>query len=178
MLYIEKVFCLTLNETLRLGVGHHNKNETSKQNTRDHIVGSHRIRHRITGNAHSSTRLFRVEEWRFREKRLFVIAWKTHIAPASTNGMTRQMKCIRTFAPCNLAGFDMCLNGRILLFGRSILGQPADDFSRSGLLVHASGCTLKVLLYLYTCDRILLLSHFDAMKKGRKATLSVLLICC
>ena len=122
--YAEEMLYLTKDEVARLGESHAAQDETTQEQRGEQVVAGDGIRHGVACNSWPSGWHFGMVVRTLREKGLAIIEWQINNAHILSYRVARQVQGVGARAPTDGVGLEMCLNGRVLLFGRSIVGQP------------------------------------------------------
>ena len=122
--HAEEMLYLAKDEVARLGESHAAQDETTQKQRGEQVVAGDGIRHRVACNSWPSGWHFGMVVRTLREERLAIIERQINNAHILSHRVPRQVQGVGAIAPMDGVGLEVCLNGRVLLFGRSVVGQP------------------------------------------------------
>ena len=120
----EEMLYLTEDEVARLGESHAAQYETTQEQRGEQVVAGDGIRHGVACHPWPSGGHFGMVIRTLRKERLAIIERQINNAHILSHRVPRQVQGVGAVAPMDGVGLKMCLNGRILLFGSSVVGQP------------------------------------------------------
>ena len=122
--HAEEMLYLSKDEVARLGESHAAQDETAQEQRGKQVVAGDGIRHRVACHPWPSGRHFGMVIRTLRKERLTIIERQINNAHILSHRVSRQVQGVGARAPMNGVGLEVCLNGRVLLFGGSVVGQP------------------------------------------------------